>query len=109
MTYWEEVHTEEVEGFTITLSIAHEENLPDWDFESEEERLKLYDDIDNGFLLWFSAKVTASKCGVELSSDYLGGNCYNTIKEFINPEDYYGDMCNAVIEEAKLKIIELQY
>ena len=109
MYYWEDVHTEELEGFTITLSITPEEEPPDWEFESEEQRLKLYEDIDNGNLLWFVAKVTASKCGLELYSDYLGGNCYINIKEFINPEDYYGDMVHTCILEAKRKIIELQY
>lgn len=107
MSYWEVVHTDQIEGFDITLSITPEDSTPDWDFKSEEERLELYKDINNGNLLWFVAKVTASKCGVELASDYLGRCCYTDINEFINPKDYYGDMCHTVINEANNKIKEL--
>lgn len=109
MSQWEVVHTEQIEGFDITLSISPEDTYPDWEFKNKEDEEKLIEDINNGTLLWFIAKVTASKCDIVLASDYLGGNCYANIKEFINPKDYYEDMCKTVIDEAKRKLIELQY
>lgn len=106
MTYWETVQQEEKDGFTITLEIAPESDAPDWDFESEQERQDLIEQINNGNILWFVAKVSASKCGVELATDYLGGCCYSSIPEFIN-DGYYQDMVDNVITEAKQKIIDI--
>lgn len=107
--YWELVHTDKINGFDISVYFAEEDYLPDWDFNNEEERLKLLEDIRAGNLLWFTAKVTASKCDVELTSDYLGGCCYASIQEFLDLKSDYGGMVHIVIQEAKRKIIELQF
>lgn len=107
--YQQLVHTEEHEGFEIKLYLVPEDSTPDWDFETEEERRELLEDIDNGNLLWFIAKVTASKADIELSVDYLGGCCYKSVDEFIEEGYYYKDMRETVIHAAKLKIKELCY
>lgn len=107
--YQQLVHTEEHEGFEIKLYLVPEDSTPDWDFETEEERRELLEDIDNGNLLWFIAKVTASKADIELSVDYLGGCCYRSVDEFIEEGYYYKDMRGTVIHAAKLKIKELCY
>ena len=101
------VHTEECQGFTINLYLRPEYDTPDWDFEREEERTELLRKIENGSVLWFCAKVTADKKGVELSSDYLGGCCYSSVDQFLTG-GYYEDMKNTVIEEARQTIKELQ-
>jgi hypothetical protein len=58
-------------------------------------------------LLWFCAKVTAHKAGVELADDYLGGCCYASVAEFVEPGCYYDDMRASVIEQAKAKLAQL--
>lgn len=105
MSHWETVHTEEHEGFTITLRIAPAYDEPDWDV-SPEELKEINDKIESGALLWFVARVSASKAGVELGDDYLGGNCYASAQEFVG-SCVYDDMREAAIEAAKAKITEL--
>ena len=105
--YEELVHTEECQGFTINLYLRPEQYAPDWDFESEEEKAELLRKIDNYDVLWFCAKVTASKNNIELSSDYLGGCCYDNVEQFLT-DGYYEDMKHTVIEEALQTIKELQ-
>ena len=99
-------HTEEIEGFTIKLYITWEDSPPDWEL-SEEDSKQLLEDIENGNLEWFVAKVTAEKMGIELASDYLGECCYKSIEEFIKPGCYYTQMAATVISEARKTIASL--
>ena len=108
MSRYELAHTEDYKGFTINLYTTWEDTEPDWDFETEEDRQELIDKIESGSLLWFIAKVTASKNGVELAQDYLGGCCYESIDEFgSEPDFYYSGMRETVVEEAKKTIAKL--
>ena len=66
MELWEVVHIEQIQGFDIILSITPEEEEPTWDFETEEDRLKLIEDINDGTLLYFVTKVAAYRHGIEL-------------------------------------------
>lgn len=99
-------YIEETEGFTITLECLPEHTLPDWYFSSEEEKSKLLNDIYANNILWFCAKITAYKNNIPLAYNYLSGCCYRDLKTFIN-DDYYLDMKQTVIEEAKQTIKEL--
>lgn len=98
-------HTEAYQGFTINLELLPEDQEPDWEVD-EEERLNLLKSIEEGDLLWFVAKVTAEKCGILLASEYLGGCCYDSVEEFIRDE-YFNDMKEAVVIEAKAAIQRL--
>ena len=98
---------EEREGFTITLECLPEHELPDWDFQSKEEKEKLIYDIDNCNVMWFCAKVSAHKNGILLASDYLGGCCYDDVNDFVKNSGYYEDMVKTVINEAKQAIVGL--
>lgn len=92
---------EEVRGkYIIRLELLPEYDMPDWDFESEEERQELLRKIDQGVYLWFCAKVSAWIDGVELASDYLGGCCYDSVAQFVEDSGYYEDMVETVITEA---------
>lgn len=108
MTNWENVHEEERHGLTITLWAAPETETPDWCFESEDERRHLLERIDSGDLLWFVARVTASKNGIELASDYLGECCYESVADFVRHSGYYADMVQTVVSEALTAIEDLQ-
>jgi len=102
MTYWEKVYQEEKDGLIINLEVTQETDAPDWDFESEEEKQEVLSKINNGILLWFCARVTASKADITLAADYLGGCCYDSVESFIQ-DGYYADMIASVITEAKQK------
>jgi len=93
-----------VEGFDIYFE-ALEEHISLFDLFEEEEVEELSEDIDNGSLVYFCAKVTAEKAGLELSDDYLGGCIYKSEEEFYQMEgDYFDDMVNIVVEEAKKEL-----
>lgn len=103
---FEIVHETIKDGFNITLSILPEETPLDWDFESEEERQEFMNKINNGYLLYFVAKVEASKLGIALGIDYLGGCVYRDIQEFLE-DGYFADMVDNAILEAKTNLINL--
>lgn len=106
MTHFETVHTENFAGFTIELAMCPEEAQPDWDFGTEEDKENTLRKIDNGSLLWFVARVTASRKGVRLGTDYLGGCCYESVKDFMQ-DGYYTNMIDTAVSEAREKLAEL--
>lgn len=65
--------------------------------------------VESGELVWFCAKVTAWKAGVELGEEYLGSCCYESFKDFYTTykEDYYADMRDRAISQGKAKIKRL--
>ena len=103
MKYYETIHTEEIQGFNIVFSITHEDSHPKDCFDYEEEEMReLCDKIDRGDYSWFIARVEAHKNGVLLGTDYLGGCLYENPMHFVKQSsDYYSDMVENVINEAK--------
>lgn len=104
---YETVHTEKAAEFHIVFSIAPEDMVPDWDFESPEAKAETMRRIDSGDLAWFIARVQAFKNGVLLATDYLGGCCYDSPQQFVNASDYYGDMVETVVKQARETIAKL--
>ena len=104
---YETIHQETAAGFDIVFSVAPEIDAPDWDFESEGDKQDVLRRIDNGDLSWFVARVQAFKNGIELGVDYLGGCCYDSPMQFVNASDYYGDMVEAAVNEARANIAKL--
>lgn len=107
MTYYETIHTETAAGFDIVFSVTPELSEPDWDFGTEEDKQETLNRIERGDLAWFVARVQAFKHGVLLGTDYLGGCCYDSPKQFVESSGYYGDMVEAAVEEARYKIEKL--
>lgn len=109
MNNYENIHKETVQGFDIVFSVTYENSHPRdcFDFEEEEMR-ELCEKIDNGVYSWFIARVQAYKNGVLLGDDYLGGCLYDSPMQFVKDSDYYSDMVENVIQEAR-KTIELLY
>lgn len=97
MNPYELIRTEPREGFQIRFYAAPEIDRPEDHFDDPEIVSKIY----NGDFAWFVAKVTASLAGVELGADYLGGCCYDSPEDFTLLSDYYPDMINAAIANAK--------
>ncbi len=105
--HYETIHTETAAGFDIVFSVTSEIDTPDWDFESEEDRQDLIDRINDGRLSWFVARVQAFKNGILLGTDYLGGCCYDSPMQFVNASDYYGEMVENAVAEAREAIEQL--
>jgi hypothetical protein len=101
MSNWELMHTETRDGFEIRLHITPETDDPEGCFASGDDAAdaELCARIRSGDLMWFIARVTVSKAGVELGDDYLGACCYDNIDEFV-AGDYYPDMVEAARERA---------
>lgn len=100
----ETVYTFKTARFALELAVEPEYNyMPDWDFESDEERNALIKRIETGRTLWFVARVRVTLDGRELAADYMGGCCYNTIEEF-RRDDYFYEMARTAIEAARAAI-----
>ena len=65
------------------------------------------EDIDRGRYSWFIARVQALRAGVELASDYLGGCLYENPRDMMKPGDYFEDMVQTVIDEARAELPRL--
>ena len=100
-------HSEQYQGFTIRFYSEYEHTHPRESFDDTcWDIQELCDKIDNGDYVWFTAKVTASKNGIELASDYLSCCLYESVMQFVTEDGYYNDMRQTVINEAH-KTIEL--
>jgi hypothetical protein len=97
--HWENIHKETHKGFDITLAITYEDTHPRDMFEPDAVE-EICERIDNGALIWFVARVTASRHGIELGRDYLGACLYENASDFIG-DDSYLDLCYNAIKEAK--------
>jgi len=109
MNHYETIHTENREGFEIRLSITPEDEHPRDCFDmTPEDMTDILEKIDRGFYLWFVAKVSAHRAGIELGADYLGSNLYENPKDFIRAgNDYFEDMIETAINEARFTIEKL--
>jgi hypothetical protein len=104
---YETIHTEKAAEFDIVFSVTYEDEQPDWDFESEEDKQNTLDRINNGDLVWFVARVQAFNNGIELGADYLGGCCYDSYNQFVEASDYYADMVENAVSEARSTLAKL--
>lgn len=98
-----------IEGFKIVFTAEVDHDSFDV-LNSLDESIKneTIESVHNGELVIFNAKIHAEKCNVVLAEDFLCGNIYENYSDFINMNDYYGDMVSTVIDSAKNKIKDLQ-
>lgn len=107
MQNFETIHTETAEGFDIVFSVTPESESPDWDFESEADARETLARIAGGDLAYFVARVQAHKHGVLLGEAYLGGCCYDSPMQFVEASDYYADMVEEAVTEARVVLQKL--
>lgn len=103
-------HRETFEGFEINVYALPEDSDPAETFAYSEDDMnrETVQMIHRGDLAWFTAKVTASRNGIELAADYLGCCCYTSESEFVElAGDYYHDMRATVVREARDAIAKL--
>lgn len=95
------------DGFDITLSALVEHiSIADIFDSSVCDVQDLINKVNRYELMWFCAEVTAYKNGIKLSSEYLGGCLYESLKDFIK-DPYFEDMKIQAIEQSKIIIKEL--
>ncbi len=105
MTHYELIHTEQYKGFDIKFYVTCEDSHPRDSFDDTcWDVQELCNKINNGDYVWFIAKVTANKHGIELAADYLGGNLYENAMQFVTEDGYYADMRETVVMEATTNI-----
>ena len=104
---YETIHKETVAGFDIVFSVAQEDTMPEGWCDDDDVMQDTIKRIENGSLEWFRARVQAFKNGIELGTDYLGGCCYPSYMDFVSSSDYYGDMVENVVSEARDNIAKL--
>ena len=97
------ISTTEIDGFEINFYAMPEDTDPSGEFDDGGFTAR---QIAEGTIEWFVACVTASKAGVELGADYLGGCAYESAADFVE-ELYFEDMAAAAINEAREKLAEL--
>ena len=104
---YETIHTDTAAEFDIVFSVTHEDSEPDWDFESEEDKQDTLRRIEQGDLVYFIARVQALKNGIVLGTAYLGGCCYESHMQFVHASDYYADMVQSAVTEARETLTKL--
>lgn len=102
MPHYEPIHTEEFEGFEIEFSAAPEDTNPADSFEFEED----IEMVRSGACEWFVARVTASKSGIILGEDYLGGCAYANVCDFLEG-GYFEDMRAEAVRLARENLTKL--
>lgn len=98
------IHSEKIVGFDIDFYALQEYDSPKDHFD---DWVEVCDKIESGEYVWFCAKVTASKNGIVLASEYLGCCCYDSYQQFILDSDYYADMIVNVVSNATSAISNL--
>ena len=99
--------------FTVKLHFE-EEDLPIddlYEYEYTEKELKeVYDKLDRYDLVYFCAHMECQYNDIHLSDDYLGGCLYDSYDQFVNEDDYFGDMVSNVLTEGykELKALKEQ-
>jgi len=98
------IHTFTKDGFDIRFAVIPEMTHPNDHFDDDGETAQA---IADGDYEWFIACVTASKNGVELAEEYLGGCCYASFDAFMDENGYFDDMVATAIDVAKQTIDDL--
>ena len=93
------------DGFTITCdALVEYSSLRDMYLDDTDSQLAgMEKALENYDSVLFCARVTASKNGINLASNYLGGCHYASYEDFCIKyrDDYYIDMIKSTVSEAK--------
>ena len=100
------IHTFTKDGFDIRFSVFPELDHPNNQFDDDGETARA---IDAGEYEWFVACVTASKNGIDLHDEYLGGCCYTSFEAFMAESGYFDDMVSEAVNMAKQNIESLKH
>lgn len=108
MRHYDTIYTEDTRGFYVIFSVTPDDRHPRDCFDyTEEELADLCDKIDRGVYAWFDARVEVYQQGILLGSDFLGGCLYDSPMQFVRESEYYEDMVNNAISDAKNSLEKL--
>ena len=93
------IPTSRTARFVITGAVAPEEDSPEDHFQFQED----IDSVRNGDVAWFVARVqVATRDGIVLGNDYLGGCAYASVDEFFRQDGgYFSDMVHEACHDAR--------
>ena len=80
--YFETIAEFERDGFTVIVDKTYEDMHPRDSFETDDVE-EICRKIDNGTYEWFMLRVRVLVEGLELSSEHLGGCCYEDAREVL--------------------------
>ena len=105
MRYYDILAEYEREGYTIIVDKTYEDLNPRdcFDYDEDEE---LFRKIENGTYDWFMLRVRVLVEGLELSSEYLGGCCYEDAKEVLT-DGTAEDKIYEALADAKKQVYRL--
>lgn len=111
---WELIDTHTRDWFIIRTYTSPETDDPRDHFLTEgeaqmglnESLYSVVEDIEQGNLAWFTVKVEASKNGIVLADEYLGGCCYQSVRDFLGGMCHV-DMCLDAVTDAKQTLKDL--
>ena len=98
------------EGFQIRFDFFPETvSVRDCFDDSCHDVAKLEKQIESGEYEWFIVRCTASLCGIDLGSEVLGGNYYETFRDWLESEGtgYVAEMQYHAIQDAQNKLQEM--
>jgi hypothetical protein len=105
MRYYDTLAEYEREGYTIIVDKSWEDLNPRDMFEAEDAD-EVCRKIDNGTYDWFMLRVRVLVEGLELSSEYLGGCCYEDAKEVLT-DGTAEDKIYEALADAKKQVYKL--
>ena len=95
----------EKEGFLICFEAEPEDQTIRKHFQlcgyGESQIKQLERKVREGKAVWFTARVSAWRDGVELAAETIGGCYYRNHEEFVNGGDYFPQMVDSAIVQAK--------
>ena len=80
--YFETIAEFERDGFTVIVDKTYEDMHPRDSFETDDVE-EICRKIDDGTYEWFMLRVRVLVEGLELSSEHLGGCCYEDAREVL--------------------------
>lgn len=99
---------ETVNGFDVFFTPLEDHGNPTEDMEYQDAK-NIHKQLKSGELIHFCAMVTVEKCGIKLSTQYLGSCIYECHSDFHTKykTGYFDQMKNEAISEAKETIKQL--
>lgn len=90
------VYTFKTRRFTLELAVTPETDRPRDHFDDDATCYA----IDQGVYEWFVARVRVLLDGREVSTEYMGGCCYEAVAQF-RKDIYFHDMARDAIRAAR--------
>ena len=106
MQHYDTLDTREINGFTVVIDKTWEDIHPRQCFDEADVK-EICKKIDDGTYDWFMLRVRAYFKGLEVSSAYLGGMCYENARECLT-DGSAASVIDQALYEAELELTKLR-